>query len=470
MVRQSFGERQRNQRRPARPRRTRESRRSPAPAGTPRSPAPTRTGRCRLSAGCGSSRRCSRRRQCLSRGPRKIAPACTIWSSTAAGSATASCRCSGAYSLTNAIAVSQESVSISVTSPSARCSATAAITSGSGLTNTDWAPATVLGLCHQIPRQVLRRSGAIGKDDQLAGTGQRLDSDFAEEPPFGLLHVGVTGTNDEVHGRDRLGTKRHRCHGLSTTCGVDLRRLPEAHRRPGRRSAPGRRRPAESRHAIWGTPATCAGTIAITALDGYAAPPPGTYRPARCTGTWRVETICPCGSSTRVAGGNSSVATVRRFAARSSIASRTDGSISSRARASSSALTRLCARSAPSSRDVRRRSASSPPRRTMSMMSATVRRTSSRASSVGRSPTAAVTTRSRVMLRRFIGRSYPARPAPRRTAPLPVRSRGWIASGSASNAVTGWSVHILRYGRFSTMPQGDAMTPRDAARPRRERL
>ena len=41
----------------------------------------------------------------------------------------------------------------------------------------------------------------------------------------------------------------------------------------------------------------------MMALDGYAARPPGTYSPTRPTGTWRVATIWPWGSTSRVAAG-----------------------------------------------------------------------------------------------------------------------------------------------------------------------
>ena len=83
------------------------------------------------------------------------------------------------------------------------------------------------------------------------------------------------------------------------------------------------------------TPATWAGTTPMMALDGYAARPPGTYSPTRPTGTWRVATIWPWGSTSRVAAGIEAAAVCRRLAASSWIASRTVGATSPRADSSS---------------------------------------------------------------------------------------------------------------------------------------
>src|SRR4029079_13424051 len=61
--------------------------------------------------------------------------------------------------------------------------------------------------------------------------------------------------------------------------------------------------PGAEHTAISLTPATWAGTSAITALDGYAARPPGAYTPARSTGIGRVLTICPWASTWRLGWG-----------------------------------------------------------------------------------------------------------------------------------------------------------------------
>ena len=149
--------------------------------------------------------------------------------------------------------------------------------------------------------------------------------------------------------------------------------------------------------AIPDTPATRAGIAVMSTLDGYLARPPGTYTPARATGSSSRSTVTPFRSNGPSRAGrcwwNASITD-----AASETAARSSGSTVSSAAAISSAGTRSSSMPTPSKRSVYSLSAPSP----RALTSSTIARTSA----TGPSPA------------RF-GRGR----RPRRSGPLPRRSR-----------------------------------------------
>ena len=151
------------------------------------------------------------------------------------------------------------------------------------------------------------------------------------------------------------------------------------------------------------TPATRAGTAFISTEDGYAALPPGTYRPTASSAVQRMPRVSPAGSGTSRSCGicarwNASI----RVAASSSAAA-SAGSTAAAAASISAADTRMVsgAKSSRSSRAVSSISAASPRARTSAMMAATgastravvSRAASSRAEKAAGKPGAAVSRR-----------------------------------------------------------------------------
>jgi hypothetical protein len=128
------------------------------------------------------------------------------------------------------------------------------------------------------------------------------------------------------------------------------------------------------------TRAVRAGTTVISTVEGYAARPPGTYRPTTSSGCTRSSRRPP--SSTKPCGSCGAWNAAIRSAASSS-ACTTAGSQASARWFSSSSDRREDARATPSKRSVSARTASSPRVRTSSRMVATAcsMRGSSRASS-----------------------------------------------------------------------------------------
>ena len=125
----------------------------------------------------------------------------------------------------------------------------------------------MLDLGEEIQRSGVRRRRGVGHDNELGRAGQRLDPDLAEEPPLGLLDVRVPRPDDHVDGRDGRGAECERGHRLRA---ADREHLLDAEEgatasAPECGSPDG---PGGEQAAISGTPATCAGTMAITALDG----------------------------------------------------------------------------------------------------------------------------------------------------------------------------------------------------------
>src|SRR4051795_13474009 len=88
------------------------------------------------------------------------------------------------------------------------------------------------------------------------------------------------------------------------------------------------------------TPATPAGIAVISTVDGYAARPPGTYRPARSTGRTASETVTP--SASYAVGGTTAWASwyARMRVAASSSALRTSTGVAATASSHSATDTR----------------------------------------------------------------------------------------------------------------------------------
>ena len=125
----------------------------------------------------------------------------------------------------------------------------------------------VLGLRPDVPGDDRRGDAGVRQHDQLAGAGQRLDADLAEEAALGLLDVDVAGADDEIHLADRLGAQRQ---GSDRLCAADRVHLLDAEQRAcGQHRAVGQAVGAGGEQtAMPTTPATWAGTTAITALEG----------------------------------------------------------------------------------------------------------------------------------------------------------------------------------------------------------
>ena len=87
----------------------------------------------------------------------------------------------------------------------------------------------------------------VRQHHQLAGPGQRLDADLAEQAALGLLDVDVARADDQVDLGDRLGTQRQRGDRLRSADGVHLLDARAAHTPPAPCGRAGRRGPAESR-------------------------------------------------------------------------------------------------------------------------------------------------------------------------------------------------------------------------------
>src|SRR5215470_5905694 len=118
--------------------------------------------------------------------------------------------------------------------------------------------------------------------------------------------------------------------------------------------------------AIWRTPATCAGITFMITEEGSGIRPPGTYTPARSTGTYRSVTWAPAPIRVTWPAGRCASCTGRTRRTISSSAARSVGSSPARASASTCAGTRLVGRSTPSKRAVYSRTAAAPRSRTSS--------------------------------------------------------------------------------------------------------
>jgi hypothetical protein len=80
----------------------------------------------------------------------------------------------------------------------------------------------VLGLGAEVGRDPGRLGGAVGDDHHLAGAGEEVDPDDAEELALSLGDVGVAGPEDLVDGADAVGAEGEGRDGLNTAHRVDF--------------------------------------------------------------------------------------------------------------------------------------------------------------------------------------------------------------------------------------------------------
>ena len=122
----------------------------------------------------------------------------------------------------------------------------------------------------------------VGDDDHLAGPGDRVDVDLAEDLLLGQRDEQVAGADDLV---DARRDARRRRRPAPPPPAPRPRGRPRS--RPARGTWPAGRWLYEpngvggATTAICSTPAACAGTTVISTVDGYAAAPPGTHTPTR---------------------------------------------------------------------------------------------------------------------------------------------------------------------------------------------
>ncbi len=139
----------------------------------------------------------------------------------------------------------------------------------------------VLCLSHEIGCNHGRLGVGIGEHADLGWTGDDIDSHIARDELLGRGHVGITGTSDDIDLFDALGAVGERGDGLGASHGIDLVHTCDARcsERLGR-DAPGL---AHLRVVLRGvtmtmrpTPATLAGMMFMSTVEGYCARPPGT--------------------------------------------------------------------------------------------------------------------------------------------------------------------------------------------------
>ena len=192
----------------------------------------------------------------------KIAPAWRIFGSSAAGSATASSRCSGATRFASAQASSRSRTLISAP----RFASDAAMIARRGIAAICRARArghrleqrgvgrdedrlrelVVLGLREEIHRDPVGIGGRVGDHQDLGCARHHVDADRAEHAPLGRRDVGVAGTADLVDGGDRRRAVGER--------GDSPARRRSRTRGKRRRDAPPRARADCARRPAWARP------------------------------------------------------------------------------------------------------------------------------------------------------------------------------------------------------------------------
>ncbi len=84
--------------------------------------------------------------------------------------------------------------------------------------------AAVFGLGEQVGGDVTRIGAVVGQHEQLAGAGEHVNADFAEEQAFGGGDVGVAGPEDFRDAPDRFRAERHGGDGLRAADLINLGR------------------------------------------------------------------------------------------------------------------------------------------------------------------------------------------------------------------------------------------------------
>ena len=148
----------------------------------------------------------------------------------------------------------------------------------------------MLGLRQHVGGEVARV--AVGGDDQdLGGTGDEVDADFAGEQFLGGGDIDVAGPDDAVGARHGSRAEREGRDGLRAAHLEDVaaRRAIARCRRP-------RRRASGEATQMFGTPATCAGTTVIIRWRAADSGPTGMYAATVSSG----RTIWPSRSPARI--------------------------------------------------------------------------------------------------------------------------------------------------------------------------
>ena len=132
----------------------------------------------------------------------------------------------------------------------------------------------MLSLGDQVGGQERRVGRVVGDQQALGRAGQPVDGDGAVDLLLRQRDEDVARAEDLVDPADRLGAVRQGGDGLGAADSVD--RVDAGHLRGGQQD---RRdlavRPGGEASTTSRTPATRAGTTAISTDDGYGARPPG---------------------------------------------------------------------------------------------------------------------------------------------------------------------------------------------------
>ena len=121
----------------------------------------------------------------------------------------------------------------------------------------------MLGLGEEVGRAQLRVGGLVGDDQHLAGAGRQVDAYAARHEQLRGRDPAVARADDLVDRPHRLGSVRERGDRLRAADRVDLVD-PELSRRREQR----RRRARRGHGDPLVTPASCAGTAAMTSEEG----------------------------------------------------------------------------------------------------------------------------------------------------------------------------------------------------------
>ena len=72
----------------------------------------------------------------------------------------------------------------------------------------------MLGLRQHVDGEEARLGRFVGHDIDLAGPGELVDADLAEDLALGLVHIGIAGADDLVHGGNGRRAVGHGCDRL----------------------------------------------------------------------------------------------------------------------------------------------------------------------------------------------------------------------------------------------------------------
>ena len=139
--------------------------------------------------------------------------------------------------------------------------------------------------------------GLVGDHDHLARAGGEVDADAARNEQLRSGDVGIARADDAVDGGDRVGAEGERCDRLRAADRVDLVETELAG--DDERDIDG----FGVTTAMRLTPATSAGTAAMTSDEGAGSVPLGTQIPTASSGSQRRSETIPGAASTTVSAG-----------------------------------------------------------------------------------------------------------------------------------------------------------------------